>query len=231
MPEVRPLEREPAGARKRKRGLDTACQLLDAAAELFAREGYDGVPMRAIAQRAGITESAIYNHFAGKQALLEALYQAFIDKVPGTRPSEAELAAMMDMMQPREVFKAILFHVGKSVNGSLANTALIISHEKYRSARAAEMYRLYVVEEPVAYYERLIGAMIRRGMVRPVDARLFAEQYNYVCISLTKEYIMAQNGLGDVRAAVGAMVRAVGFFCDMMENGAGQAGEPGRRGG
>ncbi len=212
---------EQGSVRKRQRGVLTARRILDEAAALFARHGFGDVPVRTIAAAAGVRESAVYNHFSGKQAILDTLYDEFIRLVPQTRPGDDALARMMDVMSPEEVFKAILFHVGESVNGTLANTALIISREKYSSPRAAEMYCRYVVEEPSLYYERLITRMAERGMVRPADARLIAQQYNYVSIALTHEYMMAQNGLGDVRAAVQVMVRTIGFFCGLMKGGRG----------
>ena len=217
----------PVTGQKRRRGKQTARRILDEAAALFALRGYDGVPVRGIAAAAGVRDSAVYNHFSGKQAILDTLYDEFIRLVPETRPDEAALSRMMDMMSPEEVFKAILFHVGESVGGTLANTALIISREKYVSPRAAEMYRRYVVEEPALYYERLILRMAERGMVRPGDAKMIAQQYNYVSIALTHEYIMAKNGLGDVRAAVQYMVRTIGFFCGLMKGGGGDAGAQG----
>lgn len=214
------MENEPAEkARKRRRGLATARSILDAAAELFARRGYDGVTIREIAQKAGIKESSIYNHFHSKSEILTTLYDDFIRLVPLTRPSEEELDRMLLIMEPEEVLKTILFHVGKSVNGTLSNTAMIINLEKFKSIRAAEMYVRYVVSEPSAYYERLITKMIDRNMIRPVDARLVAEQYNYVSIALTKEYIMAQYGLADTHAVVSYMIRTLRFFCDVLRQG------------
>ena len=48
--------------------------LIDAAAEVFAEEGYSGARVQSIAERAGLTTGAIYNRFAGKsELLLEAL--------------------------------------------------------------------------------------------------------------------------------------------------------------
>ena len=126
---------------------------------------------------------------------------------------------MLAIMTPEEILKNILFQVGKSVSGSLSNTALIISYEKLRSPRAAQMYYRYVVNEPAAYYEWLFQRMIARGMFGAVDARMFAEQYNYVSITLTKEYIMAQYGLADVREVVHYMIRTLKFFCGLMRNG------------
>ena len=210
------------GGPKRKKGLETTRQIMDAAAELFARSGYEGVTVREIAKRAGIRESSIYNHFAGKAEILTSLYEDFILRVPGTRPSDEELDRMLAFMTPEEIFKAILFHVGEHVGGTLANTAQIINYEKFRDARAADMYYRYVVREPADYYERLIGKMTARGMVKPVDARLFAEQYNYISIALTKEYIMSRYGLADGHAVVAYMVRTLTFFCCLMKGGAGE---------
>jgi len=197
---------------KRKRGIETARSILDASAELFAQRGFSGVSVREIASLAGIRESSIYNHFSSKAEILESLYQEFIREVPGTRPSDEALDAMLAIMEPEEVFKAILFHVGQNVKGTLSNIAMIINLEKFKDAHAAELYYRYVVREPATYYERLIEKMIARGMVRPVDARLIAEQYNYVSIALTKEYIMAQSGLADVHEVVAYMSRTLKFF-------------------
>lgn len=205
------------GVRKQKRGTETTRKILDAAADLFARNGYDGVSVRAVAEKANIRESSLYNHFSSKNAVLETLFDEFIREIPKTRPSDEEIDQMLMMMKPDEVFKSILFHVGKSVSGTLSNTAMIINYEKFRNPRAAEMYYRYVVNEPTDYYERLIRKMAQRKMIQPVDAHMVAQQYNYVSIALTKEYIMAQYGLADLHSVVSSMVRTLEFFCGIME--------------
>ena len=48
--------------------------LIDAAAQVFAEEGYSGTRVQSIAERAGLTTGAMYNRFSGKsELLLEAL--------------------------------------------------------------------------------------------------------------------------------------------------------------
>lgn len=210
---------------KRKKGLETKRNILDISADLFARNGYDGVSMRQIAENTGIKESSLYNHFKSKADILETLFDEFITLVPQTRPSEEEIDRMLMLMEPEEVFKNIVFHVGKSVNGTLLNTSMIINYEKFRNQRAADTYYKYVVKEPADYYERLINKMIEQKMVKPVDARIFAEQYNYVSIALTKEYVMAQYGLADVHSVVGYMIRTLRFFCHLMANDGGEYDE------
>ena len=62
-------EREREGVRRK---------ILDAARELFAKEGYDNVTMRAIAEAIEYSPTTIYNHFEDKDDLVEALcYEDF----------------------------------------------------------------------------------------------------------------------------------------------------------
>ena len=51
----------------------TRGSILLAALRLFSRNGYEGTSMRDIAGEVGISQGAIYKHFAGKDALLEAI--------------------------------------------------------------------------------------------------------------------------------------------------------------
>ncbi|MDZ7781871.1 MAG: helix-turn-helix domain-containing protein [Halioglobus sp.] len=64
----------PAG--KQTKGERTRQRILDVAEELFANRGYEGTSLRQIARAAGIQEPGLYNHFAGKQVI----YQAVLDR-------------------------------------------------------------------------------------------------------------------------------------------------------
>jgi AcrR family transcriptional regulator len=48
-------------------------RILAEALDLFAHSGYGGASMRELARRVGVRESSLYNHFAGKAAILEAI--------------------------------------------------------------------------------------------------------------------------------------------------------------
>ncbi|GGM54276.1 TetR family transcriptional regulator [Longimycelium tulufanense] len=50
--------------------------LVDSAIALFTERGYGGTSLDEIAHRARVTKGALYHHFANKQALFEAAYQA-----------------------------------------------------------------------------------------------------------------------------------------------------------
>ncbi|MGV9264954.1 TetR/AcrR family transcriptional regulator [Kitasatospora sp. NPDC003701] len=70
-------------------------RILDAAEELFSREGIKAVGVQAIADRAETTKMALYRHFATKDALVEewlrivaADYTAAFDRLEDAHPDE-----------------------------------------------------------------------------------------------------------------------------------------------
>lgn len=65
-------------------------QLLDLAAAMFAREGYHGTSMRALAERAGLNQASLYYYFSSKEdALLEICRS-------GLRDAGDRLEALLD---------------------------------------------------------------------------------------------------------------------------------------
>jgi AcrR family transcriptional regulator len=57
-------------------GQRTRQAILDAALDLFAEKGFFGTSLRDVAAAVGVRESALYNYFAGKDALFDALLTA-----------------------------------------------------------------------------------------------------------------------------------------------------------
>lgn len=59
----------------------TTTALVDAARELFARDGYDATSLDAVAARAGVTKGAVYHHFEGKRQLFEAVFTREVERI------------------------------------------------------------------------------------------------------------------------------------------------------
>jgi AcrR family transcriptional regulator len=92
------------------RGDETRAQLLDAALELFAREGFEAVTTRRLAAKAGANIAAIGYHFGGKRDLYRALLAQLVDDtesifgpvidrinadIAGARGNQAAMAAIV----------------------------------------------------------------------------------------------------------------------------------------
>jgi AcrR family transcriptional regulator len=56
-----------------RKGENTRARIVEGAYALFLEQGYHGTSMRRIAYAAGITMGGIYSHFAGKEAIWQAV--------------------------------------------------------------------------------------------------------------------------------------------------------------
>ncbi len=59
-------------------GADTRARIMQVAEEEFAREGYSGAHLQAIAERVGVQKTALYYYFDSKAALYEAVLTRMI---------------------------------------------------------------------------------------------------------------------------------------------------------
>jgi len=79
------------GERRRQ----TRTALLDAAAALFAERGVAASSVDAIAEAAGRTSGAVYDHFGSKEGLLFALLEGWVDDVAAVMSAELVTAATL----------------------------------------------------------------------------------------------------------------------------------------
>jgi AcrR family transcriptional regulator len=59
----------------------TTAALVDAARELFARDGYEATSLSAVAAQANVTKGAVYHHFEGKRQLFEAVFTREVERI------------------------------------------------------------------------------------------------------------------------------------------------------
>ena len=78
---------------KLSKGERTERKILDAAQSLFATHGYEGTSLRQIAELVGIREPGLYNYFASKQALYEAVLARALNPLADAMERQLENAS------------------------------------------------------------------------------------------------------------------------------------------
>jgi AcrR family transcriptional regulator len=93
------------------RGEQTRTAILQAAHDLFIKQGYHGTSMRQIAQQASLALGGLYNHFSSKEQVFEAVFLTFhpyhevlplIAAAQGTNPEQLMQDATRRMVQAVE---------------------------------------------------------------------------------------------------------------------------------
>jgi AcrR family transcriptional regulator len=129
-----------------ERRAQTRRALLDAAAELFATRGVDGASIDAIAEAADRTSGAVYDHFGGKEGLLFALLEGWVDDVSAVIVAELATATTVD-----EQMGALWRNVSRPVAGD--GNWIALEHELWTYAARNEAAREHLARRYQAAWE------------------------------------------------------------------------------
>ena len=125
-------------------------QLLRAAGELFARQGYRGTSTEQIARRAGLTKGALYFHFHSKEDILLELVKVTVE-----RHRENVVGGMgKGQLTPSEMLRRLLE-----------------AHLKYKSRKHMEMIHVWVQAWNIPRVKRYMRRRVREAL-RESYARL-----------------------------------------------------------
>ncbi|MFI6325695.1 TetR/AcrR family transcriptional regulator [Nonomuraea sp. NPDC050556] len=136
-----------------QRRAETRARLIDAAADLFAAKGFHAVSAEAVADAAGRTTGALYNHFGGKEGLLLALLEVWKDQ------TAADLLAGFEEITEFDDRLAALFDVLTRTDGDRGASWLLLELELWLHGA-----RDPAIGEPLARRYADIRARLAEGL-------------------------------------------------------------------
>jgi AcrR family transcriptional regulator len=149
-----------------KRSQETHNRIIEAALDLFAREGYDATGVAEICQAAGVSKGAFYHHFPTKHAVFMEILQSWLDLL-GTqmlstwRGSQNVPQALLEMA-------GIMQQIFEQASGQLPMFLEFWAH----ASRDPLVWQAVV--SPYHRYQEFFQSMIEQGMVegslKPGDA-------------------------------------------------------------
>jgi len=92
MPDAAPPSESAPANQNVARGLATRRHLIEVATHLFATLGYEDTSIEAVLNQAGVSRGSLYHHFAGKEALFEAVLEEMENDI-GARVVEGSAGA------------------------------------------------------------------------------------------------------------------------------------------
>jgi AcrR family transcriptional regulator len=166
-------------SRKVEQGEATRAALVDAAVALFTERGFAGTSTTEIVRRADVTRGALYHHFADKEELFGAAYEAVerdifdrcraaADGRAGVAALKAGVAAYLDACLEGPVRRIVLIE-GPLVLGWDRSLHFDDPHCARRLLRASVRELAAGPPEPLAHV--LFGALLQAGLVIADDPR------------------------------------------------------------
>jgi len=147
--------------RPRRAEVDQA--ILDAAVELLARQGYDGVTMEGVAAEAGVGKATLYRRWPGKTDLI-------LDAIRSLKP---ELAHPDTGETRRDLVEIMAGAIAWRDDTELTQVVAALMAEMPRNPELAEVYRSRFLAPRRAETVEVLRRGIDRGDIRPdIDLEL-----------------------------------------------------------
>jgi AcrR family transcriptional regulator len=197
---------------------DTKTRILDAAIELFSIHGFSGVSMRDIARAVGIKESSIYNHFPGKDAILEEIFNLYQDEYARLVPSEELVEQALSTITPEQFWKNG-FRNFKELMGSarMEKITRILTLEMYRNPRARQILLENSIYAPVDFTERTFRKLIKRGQIKALDPHLLAVEFQSTIFALYVQYLVLHLAGEDTQTVEQQVADHIDFFSELVK--------------
>lgn len=152
-------------------------KILEASLRLFARDGFEAVSTSAIASELGMTKSALYKHFPDKRAIFDSLVDEALEEhratvletgvAPEPGLNEARTYAAASPEDMAALGDALFKHW--TVDESAVAFRRMLSIERFRDERAAQVYDEFFVNGQLTYHATMFSEMIEIGAFRPGD--------------------------------------------------------------
>lgn len=164
---------------------DTRQRILDKALELFAAQGYDAVSVNQIAAAAGIKAPSLYNHFASKQAIFDAIvtqtaaqYERDTDKIDIHVQNAAQDIGVFTHITEDGLFEKVRqIFVYSLHNETISRFRRMMTIEQFRSPELAALYSRRYVERVLDYHAGIFRALIAAGEITAEDPDTLAMMY------------------------------------------------------
>ena len=158
------------------KGSKTKEKILKTSLKLFASKGYKATTVRDIAGAMGVKQSALYNHFKNKDAILETLISNL---------TSSAIVTLFDGKDAQELHKQ-----GKALLASIATTFKLLSfdgqnealykllmQEIFRNERIREIYNEHFYQENVKKLSGIFFGMMQAELIKSSDPLLLANEF------------------------------------------------------
>ncbi len=165
------------------RDRDTRARIIEAAFGLFAERGYHAVSVRDIAAAVGVKDASLYNHFAGKQAIFDAVLAAQLER---TRAVFAEQGVMTAPVEDPAGYAGTFEETERRVlagfrhffaDGDMVRLRRLLAASRYADEQAAEAFRFVFVEQPLAIQRAVFEHLMAVGQFALDDAAVLAREF------------------------------------------------------
>jgi AcrR family transcriptional regulator len=189
-------------------------KIFDAAVELFAEKGYDRVSVRDIAGAVGVTEAAVYKHYASKDAILEAVF-AYVQTRIYTPPAPGSLDAIVEALPFEEILESMPRFM--LADPYMPKIMRIMTGEMNHNEKIRGYIRREIFERPVDETEILFRKLAEKGKIKPCDPRAMSTLFISLLVYWYFQTFLLDDGVRANDRSEKTTPAQIKFFVDLLK--------------
>ncbi|MGN0702668.1 MAG: TetR/AcrR family transcriptional regulator [Lentihominibacter sp.] len=164
---------------------NTKERILMTALELFARDGYEAVSVRNIAEKLNITKGALYRHYKSKRdifdSIVERMYEVDAERAREHSMPEETYNRGAESYERTSIESILAFTEGQyrfwTEDEFAVRFRRMLALEQYRNEDMARLYSQCIVRGPVEYMTDLFRELIKKGELAQGNPADMAVEY------------------------------------------------------
>jgi len=188
--------------------------IFEKALMLFSENGYTATSIRHICSEVGIKESSFYNHYKGKDQLLDAIFDSFNKALLSNAVSNEQLDLLTTQFALKEMLRnGLQQYIGIWENPTAAQMWFVVSMEQYRNSKAGQI----IIDESNRRISRTAYTFEQfqiKGKMKQGDPLVLANLYSFSIRSLHLDYGLKKLYNQDYEQSFQSMQAVSEFFCD-----------------
>lgn len=156
--------------------MTTRQRIVLAALELFSERGYDGVGVDQIADAVGIKGPSLYNHFRGKEEILNTLIETFEAYYAANFGISSELMHFPDSVE--EMVAESMARIQFTMHDpQIRKIRRFLTMEQFRNDKLKKIAGLHELTGIEDMYSLIFSHMMDARLLRPFDPKLLAMEF------------------------------------------------------
>ena len=185
------VDEEPRSIRKRR-------AIVEAATDVFLRNGYRGTSMDEIATRAAVSKQTVYKHFADKESLFSAIVRAAVDAAGD--PVLGDATALADSDDLATDLRALARQqLEQVVQQRLMRLRRLVIGEANRFPELGRAFYERGAGRSTAALATAFEHLTARGLLKAHDPELAAAHFNWLVMSapVNRAMLLGDDGIPD----------------------------------
>lgn len=187
--------------------------IFEKALMLFSENGYTATSIRHICSDVGIKESSFYNHYKGKDQLLDAIFDSFNKALLSNAVSNEQLDLLTTQFSLKEMLlNGLKQYIGIWENPTASQMWFVVSMEQYRNSKAGQI----IIDESNRRISRTaytFEQFQRKGKMKQGDPLTLANLYSFSIRSLHLDYGLKKLYNYDHEKSYKSMLAVCDLFC------------------